>query len=128
VGVYNFLSDPNQIQKFLVFCLGALAVAIGVVILFFSAYLVWSVLQSICSGIYSAITGKTDEPDEKPEPKPETTFTYWIDPDLIGLCGGNEKLAMRLLIQVRDSYPGKSISWCNEKAMVDLMRDRKGAA
>jgi hypothetical protein len=130
VAIYNFLSDPSSIQKFLVFCLGALAVAVGVVILFLAVSLVWTVIQSVCSSIYSAITGKTDEPEEKPEqPKPKTTtFTYWIDPDLISLCGGNEPLAMRLLLQVRDRYPSKSISWCNEKAMVDLMRDRKGAA
>lgn len=48
-----------------------------------------------------------------------------ISPELIGLCGGSIPTAERLVTGHLACNPGKSEKWANEKAILDLIRDRR---
>ncbi|HEY9736542.1 MAG TPA: hypothetical protein V6D06_09675 [Trichocoleus sp.] len=44
---------------------------------------------------------------------------------LLRLVGGNRATVERLLLQVRQRYPGRSEQWYWEKAIYDIQRDRR---
>lgn len=48
-----------------------------------------------------------------------------IKRELLGLCGGSLPTATRLVMGHLACNPGKSEEWANEKAIVDLVRDRR---
>ncbi len=48
-----------------------------------------------------------------------------ISPELIRLCGGSVPTAERLVTGHLACNPGKSEKWANEKAILDLVRDRR---
>ncbi|HEY9880260.1 MAG TPA: hypothetical protein V6D29_17525 [Leptolyngbyaceae cyanobacterium] len=44
---------------------------------------------------------------------------------LLRMVGGNRATAERLLLQVRQRYPGRPEQWYWEKAIYDIQRDRR---
>lgn len=44
---------------------------------------------------------------------------------LLRMVGGNRATAERLLLQVKQRYPGRSEQWYWEKAIYDIQRDRR---
>jgi hypothetical protein len=47
-----------------------------------------------------------------------------LERKLLSLVGGDRSLATRLLLNVRWKNPRKSRTWCYEKVIYDLQRDR----
>jgi hypothetical protein len=51
---------------------------------------------------------------------------YYLERELLTLLSGDKALATRLLVNIRFKNPQRSKSWCYEKVIYDLKRDRGG--
>ncbi len=84
---------------------GLLASAIGYAIW----YLIWAIRQG----------------RQKQKPKHSTAANPLLAKRLLVLVGGDTATARRLLRNINQRYPGRSVDWCLEKAIHDLDRDRR---
>jgi len=51
---------------------------------------------------------------------------FYLERELLTLVNGDKALATRLLLNIRLRNPQRSKSWCYEKVIYDLKRDRGG--
>lgn len=51
---------------------------------------------------------------------------FYLERELLTLVNGDKALATRLFLSIRLRNPQRSKSWCYEKAIYDLKRDRGG--
>ena len=51
---------------------------------------------------------------------------FYLERELLTLVNGDKALATRLLLNIRLRNPQRSKSWCDEKVIYDLKRDRGG--
>ena len=51
---------------------------------------------------------------------------FYLERELLTLVNGDKALATRLLLSIRLRNPQRSKSWCYEKVIYDLKRDRGG--
>ena len=51
---------------------------------------------------------------------------FYLERELLTLVNGDKALATRLLLNIRLRNPQRSNSWCYEKVIYDLKRDRGG--
>jgi flagellar basal body-associated protein FliL len=51
---------------------------------------------------------------------------FYLERELLALVNGDKALATRLLLSIRLRNPQRSKSWCYEKVIYDLKRDRGG--
>jgi hypothetical protein len=63
-------------------------------------------------------------PHHPPANSPSTRSNAAIASKLIRLCGGDRKVAMRLVAHTRNQFPDRDEQWVWEKTCWDLERDR----
>lgn len=57
--------------------------------------------------------------------KPKVKLDQSLDQQLLTMLGGDLQAALRLLRSARKNNPGRSYLWYHEKAIRDLLRDRR---
>jgi hypothetical protein len=57
---------------------------------------------------------------------PRVENLYYLERELLTLVSGDKALATRLLVNIRFKNPQRTKSWCYEKVIYDLKRDRGG--
>lgn len=88
----------------------------------------------VCVGIFVTFFYVLSPKHQRQEPSrtktPRTTtrpaaVSRELERQLLGMVAGDSSLATRLVDSARYMNPGKSETWCWEKAIDDLVRDRR---
>ncbi len=96
-------------------------VLLGIILYSFLGFLI----LGLAYAIWLFIDILPARPVRKNESRGNRNRSDRLEEKLLTMVGGDRSVATRLLVNVRFKYPQKSKTWCYEKVIHDLQRDRR---